>query len=95
MKTVNFPYIASILGIVIMLLVMKGSQPGADGSTAIPLLTLLVMSEFAFFVTAFGVFIGVKHLRVTGMQPLYAAVTVFCALLSMRFAWLGFELWPL
>lgn len=95
MKTTKFPYIACALGIVVMFLIMKGSQPGADGSTAIPLLTLLVMSEFAFFVTAFGVFIGVKHLRATGIQPLYAAVTVFCALLSMRFAWLGFELWPL
>lgn len=95
MKTINFPYIASALGIVIMLLVMKGGQPGADGSTAMPLLTLLVMSEFAFFVTAFGTYIGAKHLRATGIQPLYAVVTVFCALLSLRFMWLGIELWPL
>ena len=95
MKTTQFPYIAAVLGSVIMLIVLKGSQAGSDGSSAIPLLTLLVMNEFAFFVTAFAVYIGVKQLRASGWQTLYGIVTVFCALLFLRFAWLGIELWPL
>jgi len=95
MKTATFPYIAAGVGIFFMLLVVIGSTSGADGVTQIPLLTLLIVSEFAFFVTAFGAYIGFKHIRLTGIQPLYLAVCVFCVLLAIRFMWLGYELWPL
>ena len=78
-----------------MLLVWAGSQTGADGATVLPLLTLLVISEFSFFVTAIGTFIGGKHILASGIKPLYVTVTTLCLLLSLRFLWLGIELWPL
>ncbi|MES9991626.1 MAG: hypothetical protein ABW098_06695 [Candidatus Thiodiazotropha sp.] len=94
MNKSNFPFVALSLGLLIMLVVMKGIQPQADGTTTIPLLTLLVASEFAFFVTAIGGYIGIRHIQATGMRPLYTGTTLFCILLSIGFLLLGITLWP-
>ena len=95
MKITTFPYIAAGVGILLMLLVMQGSKTNVDGVTQIPLLTLLIVSEFAFFVSAFGAYIGFKQIRLSGIKPLYLATSLFCALMAIRFMWLGIELWPL
>jgi hypothetical protein len=95
MKTINFPYIAATLGIMLMLVVIRGSVLADDGQTVMPLLTLLVVSEFCFFVNAIAVYIGIKHLIATGFQALYTATTILCALLAARFLFLGITLWPL
>ena len=50
--------------------VAKGSVTGDDGATAMPLLTLLVVSEFAFFVTAVGAYLGVMQILSVGIKPL-------------------------
>ncbi len=95
MKSSNFPYIASVLGLFLLLVVMKGSEASSDSATALPLLTLLIISEFAFIVTAVGAYIGLKQIRSTGIRPAYLVITVVCILLSVRFLQLGIELWPL
>ena len=95
MKIGAFPYIAAGVGVLFMLLVIKGSETGDAGTTQIPLLTLLIVSEFAFFVTGFGAFIGFKHLRTTGIRPVYLVVCIICILLAVSFMWLGIKLWPL
>ncbi|PHS68664.1 MAG: hypothetical protein COB23_08985 [Methylophaga sp.] len=95
MKTINFPFIAVALGLMLMLVVVRGSQIGEDGTTTLPLLTLLVVSEFCFFVNAIGAYIGIKHMYATSIKPAYAAVTVVCVILAARFMWLGITLWPL
>ena len=95
MKLRVLPYIAAGMGTVLMLLVIQGRQTGDDGSTFVPLLTLLVVSEFAFFLTVISTVVGIRHMRATSIQPLYAAASLFCALLAIRFLWLGIELWPL
>jgi uncharacterized membrane protein len=95
MKIAVFPYLAVALGILLMLIVIQGSSGGAEGSAAIPLLTLLVISEFAFFVTGIGVYIGIKHFRNVSRKPVYIGATIICALLAAGFLWMGFELWPL
>ena len=95
MKLTALPYLAVGIGVPLMLIIIRGSETGGDGNTAMPLLTLLVVSEFAFFVTAIGAFIGLKHIRAVGVQPLYALASVICVLLAIRFMWLGIKLWPL
>ncbi len=95
MKTYNFPYIALGLGMILMLAVMKGSAIRGEGETALPVLTLLIMSEFAFFVTAAGGYIGIRHSLSTGIKPVYTVITALCILLSVRFLFLGIDLWPL
>ena len=95
MKTSNFPYIALGLGIILLLVVITGSKTSNEGAATIPLLTLLVISEFAFIVTAIGVYIGTRHILSTGIKAVYITVTIICAILSVRFLFLGIELWPL
>lgn len=95
MKTINFPYIAAGLGLMLMLVVMKGKVLGSDGETTMPLLTLLVVSEFCFFVNAIGFYIGAKQIKAIGFQALYTVTTILCALLAIRFLFVGIALWPL
>ncbi len=95
MKTIHFPYIALSLAVILLLVVFRGSQLDNNGTTLLPLLTLLIMSEFAFFVTAIGSYIGFKQLRTNGFRAVYAVATLLCLLLSVRFLFLGFSLWPL
>lgn len=95
MKTYNFPYIAMILGLLLLLIVMRGSETDAEGITALPLLTLLIINECAFFLTAAGAFIGIKRLLNTGFQAFYSATTLLCILLTIQFILLGIKLWPL
>ncbi len=94
MKKDNFPFIASGLGLFLMLLVIKGSEVSEDGITLIPLLTLLVVSEFAFFVNAIGAYIGIKYTLATGFKPIHGTATLVCVLLAAFFAWTGLSLWP-
>jgi len=94
MKTVNFPYLALPFGLVFMLAIMIGSETGSNGVTRIPLLTLLVMNEFAFIITAAGGYIGMKHMLSVGVRPVYATITIGCILLVIRFLLLGIALWP-
>ena len=95
MKTYNFPYIAFALGLILMATVMIGSSEGGDGTTRLPLLTLLIASEFAFFVNVFAVYIGIRHTLASGARPVYVITTVLCVLLAAGFAYLGIGLWPL
>ena len=95
MKTANFPMIALGLGLPLLLVVIIGSKTGADGTTALPLLTLLIVAEFAAVVNAIGSYIGIQNLRTGGLKWIPLANTVLCALLAMQFLFLGIDLWPL
>ena len=98
-KTVNFPYIALALGVFLLMVVHRGSQTDSEGITALPLLTLLIANECAFFLTAVGSFIGLRQLHATNyklmLNPLYTMTTVLCILLTIQFTLLGIQLWPL
>ncbi len=94
MKKEHFPFIASALGLFLMLLVVKGSEVREDGITLIPLLTLLIVSEFAFFVNAIGAYIGIKQTMAIGVKPVYGLVTLLCIILTIFFLWMGITLWP-
>ena len=77
-----------------MLVVIKGSEIRGDGVTTIPLLTLLIISEFGFIATAIGAYIEIKHSLTVGIKVAYTAITIFCILLSVRFMLYGIDLWP-
>jgi heme/copper-type cytochrome/quinol oxidase subunit 3 len=94
MKKFQFPYIASGLGLFLMLAVMAGSKTGSNGATTLPLLTLLIMSEFGFFLTGIAAFFGVRHIQSAGKNPVYMFITGLCVVLSISFLWLGIQLWP-
>lgn len=91
----NFPYIALGLGFFFLGVVIIGGARGEDGSTALPLLTILVVSEFSFFVTAIGAYISLKKMFDSGFQVIAAIVGVVCAGLAIKFLMFGIEYWPL
>jgi len=99
MKTVNFPYIAMALGVFLMMVVIRGSEVDTQGSTALPLLTLLIANECSFFLTVTGTYIGLKNLKAIQFKimtkPLYTMTTVLCVLLTIQSILLGVKLWPL
>jgi len=95
LKTWQFPYIALGLGVILLIVILVGSADASDGTTRMPLLTLLIACEFAFIVNAIAVYLGVRHTLATGKQPVYITAIVFCVLLAAVFAWLGIGLWPL
>jgi hypothetical protein len=90
----SFPWLALSLGLTIaMILVVSGAVDPAS-KPVLPLLTLLIMTEFGFFVTAIG---AVQALRTGFAQGFgFALLTVIagCALLAVGFLWLGLTLWP-
>ncbi len=99
MKTYNFPYLAAALGLFLLLVINRGNQLSSDGITALPLLTLLIINECAFFLSIAGVVIGIKQIS-SGAQKFdlmstYTIVTILCGLLTIIFALLGIKLWPL
>lgn len=99
MKTADYPYLAMALGLFLMMVVLRGSQVDSQGITALPLLTLLIANECAFFLTLAGSFVGLKQLKSINFnfrkKPLYTITTVICILLSIQFTLLGIKLWPL
>lgn len=95
MKIENFPYLALGMGFMFFLTLLGGSVIGPAGRTLLPLLTLLVVSEFAFFLTAIGAYIGATHYQGINNQKIYLAVIIACVLLSIRFVFYGIALWPL
>lgn len=90
----KFPYLALFLGAGTLLLVLGGSITDSNGETRIPLLTLLIISEFAFIITAVGVFLGGQHMRSHG-SILYKLTTAGCAIVSISAMYMGIKLWPL
>ena len=90
----KFPFIAALIGFILTVIVMKGSGLQADGQTFIPLLTLLLVSEFGAIVTAIGVFLGIKQFLATKKITVNTGVALACAMLSIHFIVLGLQLWP-
>ncbi len=95
MSKYSFPYIALAMGIFFMLVVVIGGEVGDGQSTKLPLLTLLVVSEFAFFICVIGAYMGVRRILDLGFSAVYALVCVSCVLLAIRFLMLGLKFWPL
>ena len=95
MKFNNFAFIASGLGITLMLIALRGGQLTEDGSTALPLLTLLIICEFAGIVTGIGAYSGVMRIRDQGLSAVMVTLTGLCVVLSVSFLFLGLQFWPL
>ncbi len=99
MKVINFPYPALALGVFLTLIITKGSEIDSNGETLLPLLTLLIINECAFFLTLAGTVIGIKQLKSLGFNIranlFYTITTTICILLTIQFMLLGVKLWPL
>ncbi len=94
MNKTNFPLIAFGLGLFLMGVLVKtgAADPGAE--LALPLLTVLIISEFGFIVMAVAVFLGGQTLAKNGFEIVLAIVTLLCGMLGVEFMLIGFAHWP-
>lgn len=90
----KFPFIAAALGCLLTFVVLKGSGLKDDGTTLIPLLTLLLVCEFGAIITAIGSYLGGKHYLNTRIISGHTAATFLCVVLSVHFLIRGILLWP-
>ena len=95
MNKSNFPFIAIGLGLFFWFVILVGGKVDAEGVTKLPLLTLLVISEFAFFVTLIGAYMSIRECLAKGVDLTKVVVTICCALLALRFLLSGIDFWPL
>lgn len=93
MKKNPFPLIALILGGGLSLLAAFGSTPMENGNTRLPILMLLLASEFGFIVTLIGGVIGFSQLRQQPGNRALVATASGCLLLTIAFVYLGLHLW--
>ena len=90
-----FSLIAFILGIMLLALLLASAPEITGGEPKLPLLTLLIISEFGFVVNAIGVFTAIKTIINTGMNQFMVAAAICCAALSVKFMMIGISYWPL
>lgn len=94
MGKLTFPWLALGLGLLVAAgLLMSGAlSPG--GNYDLPLLTMLIVNEFGFFVTAIGAGVGINSLLRNGAQSSLLMVVIADAVLAAGFLYLAIRLWP-
>ncbi|MCF6323518.1 MAG: hypothetical protein L3J89_04200 [Gammaproteobacteria bacterium] len=92
MKKTAFPIIALFIGIFIQIVLKIAISE--NGETAMPLLTLLLMTEFGMIVCIVGVIMGGKSLlNKTGFDIKLALTVTGCAALAILLGIEGLDLW--
>lgn len=91
----KFPYVALFLGITFMvILTFGGKVDEVTNDTRLPLLMLLLICEFAFFLTAIAAFMTIKQMLALGYNSKMIIVTVLCVLSAIVFFVKGLSFWP-
>ena len=72
----------------------KTGAADPDAELVLPLLTVLIISEFGFIVMAVGVFLGGQALVKNGFEIVLAIVTLLCGMLGVEFMLIGLKHWP-
>lgn len=91
MNKAAFPIIALFIGTFIQLVLMTAVS--AAGEPAMPLLTLLLMTEFGVIVSLIGFISGIRQLLAKGYDLKLVLPVLACAGLVIMLSIEGFELW--
>ena len=90
----SFPWLALGLGLTIAMILVASGAVDPASEPVLPLLTLLVMAEFGFFVTAIGAGQAIRTGLAQGFGIALFTLIAGCSLLAAGFLWLGLSLWP-
>ena len=94
MSSEKFPYIAIALGVIFYMTLTLGGQTHASGITHLPLLTLLLVSEFGFISHLVALYITLKKCLREGVN-LETLVLISCSVIFVGyFASSGLKFWP-
>ena len=94
MTNLSFPWLALGLGLLVAVGLVVSGVFSPEGSYKLPLLTMLIVNEFGFFVTAIGAGLGINALLKQGANSVLAGVVIADGLLAGMFLYLGIQLWP-
>ena len=94
MNNLPYPWLALGMGLLVAAVLMGSGALGPPESYRLPVLTLLIVNEFGFFVTAIGAGVGINTLLASGRQPGLLLASIACGLLAAAFLYLGIQLWP-
>jgi hypothetical protein len=94
MGKLSFPWLALGLGLLVAIGLLYSGVFSPDASYALPLLTMLIVNEFGFFVTAIGAGVGINMILKDGTQTPLLMVIIGDAMLAACFLYLAIRLWP-
>ena len=94
MGKLTFPWLALGLGLLVAAGLLASGALSPGGNYDLPLLTMLIVNEFGFFVTAIGAGVGINTLIKDGAQPSLLMVIIACAVMAAGFLYLAIKLWP-
>jgi len=83
------------MGALLHLLLFQTGALNPDKGLSLPVLTLLFVSEFGFFVTAIGAVVGGRGLLKQGLKTVPVLVVLSCAGFTAGFVIVGMGLWKL
>ena len=94
MGKLTFPWLALGMGLLVVAGLLLSGALSPEGNYELPLLTMLIVNEFGFFVTAIGAGVGINTLIKDGAQPSLLMVIIACAVMAAGFLYLAIKLWP-
>lgn len=89
----SFPWFAAGTGLLLAMVLIQSGVLGDASERSLPLLTLLFISEFGFFVTAAGTVMAGRNLQQQGRSLSGLLLTLACGALAIAFFALGILLW--
>ena len=89
----TFPLIASGIGLVLILVLVRSVTGDAGDEPLLPALTLLFISEFGFLVTIAGAWVGGRAWLMERNQHGILLAALACLALALAFLYLGLSLW--
>lgn len=90
----SFSWVALGLGLLLALLLLNTGALGPESERSLPLLTLLIISEFGFVLNLIGAGVAAKTLLGERGGPAILFALLGCVALAVGFLWLGLQLWP-
>jgi len=94
MGKMTFPWLAMGMGLLVAVGLVAAGVLSPEANYDLPLLTMMIVNEFGFFVTAIGAGIGINTLLKNGHQATLLMVTIACGLMAAGFLFLAIRLWP-
>lgn len=91
---IRYPWLALGLGIILGLLLLFFGNTAAPEERKLPLLTLLLMSEFGFLLTAVAAGMCAHNIWKQGFGMQTLLLFAGNLMLAANFAWMGLALWP-
>jgi len=89
-----FYWLALGIGLIVIFLLLQSGVLGPADELRLPLLTLLIVNEFGFFVCAIGLLFAVREMKASEPSLAKWLTLLGNGVLSLSFVLIGLRLWP-